>query len=398
MRAGELGTVRVSVRPNGQVQADARMRDESGALRRLKVVRASESEARQALEIEADAVRYAGLGARLNARSTVAEACAVFLDEKRRSRTVEVSTLETYEYAIANVLVPACGEMLLTDLTVMRCNRLLNRIRDTKSLSAARKARSILSQVCSTGLDHGVLQSNPVRDALALPLPPKKESVLSVEQLTVVRDLMRNWRTSEAHHGPRPNAALMERVMWIMVGTSARIGEVLALRRCDVDVTAHPATVLIAATITQTREEGLRRKPAPKRTRQKRRIAMPALAASAVRQQLTDADREPEAFLFSTKTRQPLSVSNFERLLRTFSKDHEAALRHAGIDVNEFTTHVFRRTAATMIEAAAGITIASRLLGHANEQVTRTSYVVTAEVVDPVTATIMDEVLGQITT
>lgn len=398
MRAGELGTVRVSVRPNGQVQADARMRDESGALRRLKVVRASEPEARQALEIEADAVRYAGLGARLNARSTVAEACAVFLDEKRRSRTVEVSTVETYEYAIANVLVPECGEMLLTDLTVMRCNRLLNGIRDTKSLSAARKARSILSQVCSTGLDHGVLHFNPVRDARALPLPPKKESVLTVDQLTVVRDLMRNWRTSEAHHGPRPNVALMENVMWIMVGTSARIGEVLALRRCDVDVTANPATVLIAATITQTREEGLRRKPAPKRTRQKRRITMPALAASAVRQQLADADREPEAFLFSTKTRHPLSVSNFERLLRTFSKDREAELRYAGIDVDEFTTHVFRRTAATMIEAAAGITIASRLLGHANEQVTRTSYVVTAEMVDPVTATIMDEVLGQITT
>ena len=398
MRAGELGTVRVSVRPNGQVQADARMRDESGALRRLKVVRASESEARQALEIEADAVRYAGLGARLNARSTVAEACAVFLDEKRRSRTVEVSTVETYEYAIVNVLVPECGEMLLTDLTVMRCNRLLNRIRDTKSLSAARKARSILSQVCSTGLDHGVLHFNPVRDARALPLPPKKESVLTVDQLTVVRDLMRSWRTSEAHHGPRPNVALMENVMWIMVGTSARIGEVLALRRCDVDVTANPATVLIAATITQTREEGLRRKPAPKRTRQKRRITMPALAASAVRQQLADADREAEAFLFSTKTRQPLSVSNFERLLRTFSEDREAELRYAGIDVDEFTTHVFRRTAATMVEAAAGITIASRLLGHANEQVTRTSYVVTAEMVNPVTATIMDEVLGQITT
>lgn len=396
MRAGEVGTVRVSIRPSGQVQADARMRDESGALQRLKVVRATEAEARQALDMEADAIRYAGLGARLTARSTIAEACAVFLDEKRRSRTVEVSTAETYESAIANVIIPDCGEMLLTDLTAMRCNRLLNRIRDTKSLSAARKARSILSQVCSTGVDHGVLQFNPVRDARALPLPPRKESVLTVEQLTVVRDLMRDWRTSEAHHGPRPNVALMENVMWIMVGTSARIGEVLALRRCDVDVTASPATVLIAATMTQTREEGLRRKPAPKRTRQKRRITMPALAASSVRQQLAGANREPEAFLFATKTGLPLSVSNFERLLRTFAKDRQRALREAGIDVDEFTTHVFRRTAATVVEAAAGITVASRLLGHANEQVTRTSYVVSAEMVDPVTATIMDEVLGRI--
>jgi hypothetical protein len=44
-----------------------------------------------------------------------------------------------------------------------------------------------------------------------------------------------------------------------------------------------------------------------------------------------------------------------------------------------------------MIERAAGITLASRLLGHANEQITRGSYVVTAEQVDPVTAEILDE-------
>ena len=64
------------------------------------------------------------------------------------------------------------------------------------------------------------------------------------------------------------------------MGTSARIGEVLALRRCDVDVTANPPTVLIAGTITQTRAEGIRRKPAPKRTRQKRRIALPSFTAA----------------------------------------------------------------------------------------------------------------------
>lgn len=292
MPAGELGAVRVSVRPNGQIQADARMRDEAGALRRLKVFRATEQEARAALAAEADAIRYGTLGARLNSRSTVADACLVFLDEKRRGKCVEISTLETYEYSVANVIVPECGDLLLTELTALRCNRLLDRIRDTKSLSAARKARSILSQVCSTGLDHGVLQFNPVRDARALPLPPKKESVLTGGQLATIGGLMRTWRTDDRHHGPRPNVALMENAMWIMVGTSARIGEVLALRRCDVDVTADPPTVLIAATITQTREEGLQRKPAPKRTRQKRRIALPSLTSAAIRQQLANAQLE----------------------------------------------------------------------------------------------------------
>lgn len=295
-----------------------------------------------------------------------------------------------------NVIIPECGNLLLTDLTVLRCNRILQHIRDTKSLSAARKARSMFSQICATGIEHGVLAFNPVRDARALPLPPKKESVLTPAQLETVRELIRSWRAGGDQHGPRPNARLLENAMWIMVGTSARIGEVLALRRCDVDVTANPPTVLIAGTITQTRAEGIRRKSAPKRTRQKRRIALPSFTAAAIRRQLTEAGRDVESYLFATKTGRPLSVSNIERLLRTFVDDNEDALKDARIEVGEFNTHIFRRTAATLIEAVAGITLASRLLGHSNEQVTRASYVVTAEMVDPVTAQIMDEALGDL--
>lgn len=90
-----------------------------------------------------------------------------------------------------NVIIPECGDLLLTDLTVLRCNRILQHIRDTKSLSAARKARSMFSQICATGIEHGVLAFNPVRDARALPMPPKKESVLTPGQLETLRELLR---------------------------------------------------------------------------------------------------------------------------------------------------------------------------------------------------------------
>ena len=65
-----------------------------------------------------------------------------------------------------------------------------------------------------------------------------------------------------------------------------------------------------------------------------------------------------------------------------------------GVDVDEFSSHIFRRTVATLVERSGGITLASRLLGHANETVTRASYVVSAEQVDPTSATILDEALG----
>jgi hypothetical protein len=47
MRTGEVGTIRILVLANRQVQAHARMRDDVGALCRLEVVRATEEEARR---------------------------------------------------------------------------------------------------------------------------------------------------------------------------------------------------------------------------------------------------------------------------------------------------------------------------------------------------------------
>ncbi len=159
-------------------------------------------------------------------------------------------------------------------------------------------------------------------------------------------------------------------------------------------MTTAPPTLLIDGTVIQNKEQGIRRKDAPKRTRQRRRVALPAVAAAAVRRRLALAEKGPEALLSPTKTGKPMSVSNYERLLRSFIEDIRGELVRLGVDVDEYSTHIYRRTTATLVERAAGITIASRLLGHANEQITRTSYVVTAEQVDPVTVDILDSILG----
>jgi integrase len=153
------------------------------------------------------------------------------------------------------------------------------------------------------------------------------------------------------------------------------------------------ATTALAA-IVSTKAQGTHRKDSPKRSRQRRSIALPSMAAAAVRRRLALAEPDPEASLFPTKTGRSLSVSNYERLLRSYIDDERANLLKLGVDVDEYTTHIYRRTAATLIERVAGITLASRLPGHANEQTTRNSYVVTADQVDPVTAEILDEVLG----
>lgn len=391
LRAGQLGAISLLDLPSGRIQARALLCDELGVTQRIKASGTTADEARSALLARAETIRHTTGGPTLGIDATVAEVCAVFLTDKRQSGSVVESTLDAYEACVRTVIVPTCGELLLRDFTVRRCNRVLTDIKSSMSLSAARKARSVLSQVCATGIEWEILTFNPVRDARRLPLPEKKTSVLTPRQLARVQALIRSWRAGADHHGPRPRVDVLEHAMWIMVGTSVRVGEVLALRRCDVDITANPPTALVDATITYDRANGTSRKPAPKRTRQRRRIALPAFTAAAVRRQLADTPPDPSAYLFATKTGRPLSVSNYERLLRTFVDDNEQALRLAGIETDQFSTHIFRRSTATIVEAAAGITVASRMLGHANEQITRASYVVSAEQVDPITADIMND-------
>ncbi|GAA1957974.1 hypothetical protein GCM10009816_19050 [Microbacterium aquimaris] len=53
---------------------------------------------------------------------------------------------------------------------------------------------------------------------------------------------MRHWETGLNETGPRPDGQLGA-VIEVMLGTSARIGEVLTLRRCDIDLTSAPTKI-----------------------------------------------------------------------------------------------------------------------------------------------------------
>lgn len=393
---GELGAVQYTRLASGTIRARARMRDDGGAVHQLRAVGSSEQAALAELRRKALALTTGG-GSGLSPLSTIAEAGEAWLrhlETRTKSGSLAHSTFTSYETTLRLILVPRCGAIPLEALTVGRCDRIIQTLLTEETLSKARRARAVLSLICGYAVRDDAMPLNPVRDVQRLPLPEKKTSAPTPEQIAAIRDLMRAWREDHGY-GPRPDYRALIDGMDIMLGSSARIGECLGLRRCDVDMTTAPPTLLIDGTIVQTKAEGLHRKNAPKRTRQRRRIALPAAAASAVRRRLAFAGKGAGAFLFPTKTGRPMSVSNYERLLRSFVDDNREALIALGVEVGEYTTHLYRRTTATLVERAAGLTLASRLLGHANEQITRASYVVTAESVDPVTADILDAVLGQ---
>lgn len=395
IRAGELGTIQITRLAAGSYRARARARDDAGTLHQLVAVADTEDAARIAIRRKAEALSTSML-AGLTGANTIAEAGAAWLEQVRAraiAGSLSFSTYESYETTVRCVLVPQCGGITLDALTVGRCDRIIQAILLQRSVSAARRARAVLAQICGYAVRDDAIRYNPVRDVQRLPLAEKKTSILTPAQIAGIRELMLHWR-EKTINGPRPDYRALIDGMDIMLGTSARVGECIGLRRCDVDMTTAPPTLLINGTIVQTKEHGIARKNSPKRSRQRRRVSLPALAAAAVRRRLALADNGKDALLFATKNGNPLSVSNYERLLRSFIDDNTEELDKLGVEVEEYSTHIYRRTTATLVERAVGLTLASRLLGHASEQITRTSYVVSAEEVDPITVDVLDGLLG----
>lgn len=262
--AGELGAVQLTRLASGTWWARARMRDDAGALVQLRADGATEDVARTEL-LARGAALATHTKALVTGSSTIAEAAAVWLPTVRlraEAGMLSWSTYENYEVDVSLVVVPTCGGVSLEALTVGHCDRILQHLLAERGVSAARKARSVLSLICGFAVRDDAIRTNPVRDVTRLPTPQKKTAILTPEQIIVIRELMTHWREDDGM-GPRPNWRALVDGMDIMLGTSARIGECIGLRRCDVDMTMAPATVLIDGTIVQNRVQGVTRKDAP---------------------------------------------------------------------------------------------------------------------------------------
>lgn len=74
------------------------------------------------------------------------------------------------------------------------------------------------------------IAKNPVRDTVRLRKPPTTAMALTVEQVEAIRSAVRSWRRASGLAGPKPDGQL-EQIIEVMLGISARIGEVLAIRK-----------------------------------------------------------------------------------------------------------------------------------------------------------------------
>ncbi|WP_370324569.1 tyrosine-type recombinase/integrase [Euzebya sp.] len=382
---GTFGAISTRTRPSGLVEARTRYRDWDGTLRTVQASADSRTAAERALKAKlAERSAVQPQFTTLTADSSFEELVDYWLDDLDLEGRLAVSTRQSYERNMRNLVLPVFAPLALREIGVARCDAFLKHLAK-RSYNRARQARVVMRLAFSLAVRHEVLPRNPMDNVAQLRRPPSTPTALTPAEVNAVRAAIRFWEEGQSASGPRPDGQLGLMVE-VMLGTSARIGEVLAIRRRDVDVTSAPPTIRIAGTLVDRRNLPVIRQDHPKTARSRRVVALPSFTAEAVRRRLTAMeDRSLDALLFSSRVGTPLMPNNVRRQLR-------AAMDLAGIE--GVTPHMLRRSVATAVHAQASVDLAAELLGHTDPKITIRHYIRRSEMVNPVTADLLDHAFG----
>jgi integrase len=248
----------------------------------------------------------------IRAATTVDELADAWLKQLRVSGHLENTTINEYERVLRRLVLPDLGAVRLNGLSTERINALLAEL-GNGSVNRQRKAKVVTGAMLNVAVECGALPSNPARGAISVSRPPTQTRMLTPSDLETVRTAVHAW-VSKKRSGPKATAD-MAAIIDLMLGTGARIGEVLALRWSDVDLDAK--RVQIRATIKTETGMGTYRKPLVNA----RTIELPAFAVATLRRRQSSSRCGHVDAVFPTRNGTWLQVNNVERRWRQIRKE-----------------------------------------------------------------------------
>ena len=383
---GTYGEITTRRGPSGRVEARTRYRDWDGIARLVQASAETSAAATRALKAKcAERNLLAPTTGTLAPDSPFPDLVEYWLEDIDLEGRLATATRQLYERDMRTLVLPAFAGLTLREIGVARCDQFLKQLAK-QSYAKAKHARVVLRLALALAVRHEVLPRNPVDHVARLHRPARTPDALTAAEVNAIRAAIAYWEAGRSPSGPRPDGQLGA-IVEVMLGTSARIGEVLAIRRRDIDITGAPPSIRIAATIVSHRGKPTARQDHPKTAKSRRTVAIPSFAAEAVRRRLVRLeDPSLDALLFCSREGTPLTTNNVRRQLR-----HVMDL--AGI--TGVTPHLFRRTVATAISAQAGVDLAAELLGHTDPKITIQHYIRRNEMVNPATAEMLERAFAK---
>ena|SRR5829696_935954 len=264
---------------------------------------------------------------------------------EERCNTVSGRTWRVQESMLRNRVKPHVGDVRLSKLTPADVRAMYRRLlSDGLTPSTVGNVHVILKQALRDAVRDKHIRSNPLDDVKPPKLTRKEKQVLTPDEVRRLLDAVKGERFEGAY---------------VLAATCGlRIGEILALRYEDVDLTA--GTIRIEHTLYQGKCT------APKTSSSRRTLTLPQTALESL-VRLCNGSTNPTGYLFATGSGKPVDVSNFYRW------SWKPALRRAGLP--EITPHQLRHGAASLLlNENVPVPVVSRYLGHANSSVTMKVY------------------------
>lgn len=289
-------------------------------------------------------------------RLTVGQLLESYLDAVRNS--VRPSTQRSYEGIVAVHLRPALGRIRLRELSVTDVQRLLNsRHVAGRSARTVERIRAVLRQALGQALRQGLVG----RNVASLARPPR---VLRRQVDTLDPDAARAFLAATL--GTRDEALYA-----VALALGLRQGEALGLRWQDVDLETGEIRITHALQRVNSKLELVE----PKSLSSRRRIPLPAVVASALRDhrrrqlgdRLVSGSRWIDnGLVFATRDGKALDGRNVTRRF-------QAALATAGLPRMRF--HDLRHSCASLL-LAQGVSprVVMETLGHSQVSLTLNTY------------------------
>jgi integrase len=265
--------------------------------------------------------------------------------EAQAHPTLKYATQEHYKYVVNSHLLPRFGNVQLRMISRESIQMFLaDKLKEGLSWRTVKHLRTTLGTILGAAEFWGYIEDNPVRKT-RLPrrgLQPER-TVLTPEQLNSLLEKL-----------PEPSRSLV----WLLVLTGLRIGELLALRWQDIDL---PAGLL---RVSRTLYEGRFDEP---KTRSSVRTVPLSTKGVEILASVRPGAPNLDALVFCTKRSTPLSRRNLSnrQLVPTCEE----------LKIPRIGWHSLRHACVTLLDAVGTpLGTVQSLVGHASPETTRGIY------------------------
>jgi integrase len=301
---------------------------------------------------------------------------AAFLDGRwasyQANRTLQASTMSSYQSMIKEHILPALGGRLVREISPSDLTAFFDNLRGKVSAKYASNIYALLNNMFEVAYQHDLIESKPLRSMLHKPkYRPVEKPTLSVEKVEKIINGLEG----------------VHRVLLVVLCVfTVRLGEALALRWMDVDFESEELTIRSALWRGKLKAQ-------LKTRASERKFHIPAAVVQLLAQFREESAYDGAGdFVFCNSVGQPLDPDNLRHRVLYPVMDRLEIKR----EKRRYGFHIFRHTAGSVLHSkTSDIKLVQETLGHARISTTADTYVhLDKTVADRATEILFEAMIG----